>query len=379
MPYVPLSAMSFAAFVYVTYEMFTVGLISPMAADLNVDESAIGLLMSIYAAVVAIITLPIMHVTRNVNRRTLFLVAFLFLIVSTAIQATAASYALLVVARISAALTHGVFWALVAPIAARISPPGNTGRAVGFVAAGSTLALVLGSPLATAIGALLGWRIATAALGVLAVGSLLTLVPTLPSLPPLHKQGGSGKKRLSRWDVPALSLYLLLVVTGVFTAYTYLGLLLQETTGPGSVAAGLATFGGFGLIGVTLASRHADRRMIRATAIMTAGFVAAAMIGEFAFVAWAPLIFVAVALWGTAYGALPTVSTTFFLHAGQHNPDQASSISVVIYQVGISAGSALGAVVVGAGAPVSGTLWLMAALTAGALAVATLWARPLLR
>ena len=41
-PIVPLTAMSFAAFVYVTFEMFAVGLIRPMARDLDVSESRIG-------------------------------------------------------------------------------------------------------------------------------------------------------------------------------------------------------------------------------------------------------------------------------------------------------------------------------------------------
>ena len=42
--------MSFAAFVYVTYEMFAVGLIRPMAQDLGVTEGQICLLYTSDAA-----------------------------------------------------------------------------------------------------------------------------------------------------------------------------------------------------------------------------------------------------------------------------------------------------------------------------------------
>ena len=71
--------MSFAAFVYVTYEMFAVGLIRPMAQDLGVTEGQIGLLMSVYAGLVAVVTIPLMHFTRNWDRRPVFLATLGFL------------------------------------------------------------------------------------------------------------------------------------------------------------------------------------------------------------------------------------------------------------------------------------------------------------
>ena len=74
-PVVPLGAMGFAAFVCVTFEMFAVGLISPMASDLGVSEGQIGLLMSVYAGLVAVVTIPLMHATRNLDRRPLFIAA----------------------------------------------------------------------------------------------------------------------------------------------------------------------------------------------------------------------------------------------------------------------------------------------------------------
>lgn len=78
-PIVPLTAMSFAAFVYVTFEMFAVGLIRPMARDLDVSESRIGLLMTVYASVVAIVTIPAMMWLARFNKRTIFLITLGFL------------------------------------------------------------------------------------------------------------------------------------------------------------------------------------------------------------------------------------------------------------------------------------------------------------
>lgn len=381
-PYVPLTAMSFAAFVYVTFEIFTVGLISPIARDLGVAESRIGLLMTIYAGVVAVVTLPVMWLARKLDKRTLFLLTLAFLLVGTTVQALANGYEMLVAARIIAALTHGIFWALVAPMATRLAPKGQTGKAIGMVSIGSTMAMVLGSPLSTLLGELIGWRAATWTLAVFTILAAAVLVRTLPSLPPVPRVGQELELKSSRWGLPSLVVYLMLTCTGALAGYTYLGLILRETAGQGLVSAGLVTFGVFGLVGVMLAARFVDHRMIRATSLLTGGMVVAAVVGQLAFLASGIsatfIIFGALMIWGVAYGALPTVATTFFMHAGRKNPDAASSIYVVTYQVGIASGAAAGSVVVDAG-QVGLTLWIMAVLAVLGLTVLLGWSRPLLR
>lgn len=381
-PYVPLTAMSFAAFVYVTFEIFTVGLISPIARDLGVAESRIGLLMTIYAGVVAVVTLPVMWLARKLDKRTLFLLTLGFLLVGTVLQATAGSYEMLVAARIVAALTHGIFWALVAPMATRLAPKGQTGKAIGMVSIGSTMAMVLGSPLSTLLGGVTGWRAATWVLAALTILAVTVLVRTLPPLPPVPRVEQELNLSASRWGLPSLVVYLLLTCTAAFAGYTYLGLILKETAGQGLVPAGLVAFGAFGLVGVMLAARFVDHRMIRAMLLVTGGMVVAAILGQVAFLASGTaaiaIIFGTIVIWGVAYGALPTVATTLFMHAGRKNPDAASSIYVVTFQVGIASGAAAGSVAVDAG-QVSLTLWIMAALAVLGLTVLLGWSRPLLR
>ncbi|WP_051077967.1 MFS transporter [Corynebacterium lubricantis] len=373
--------MSFAAFVYVTFEMFAVGLITPMAQDLGVTEGQIGLLMTVYAGIVAVVTIPLMFYTRRFNRKPLFMVTLGFLLVGIVLQATASNYAMLVIARVVAALTHGLFWSVVNPMAARLAPFGSAGKAIGVVSMGSTMALVVGSPLATFVGGHLGWRQATWLLGALVIVAFVSLLFSLPTMPAVESgahQMGSAK----RSALPSLVIYLTLIVTAAFAAYTYLGLIVEVTSGPELVAIGLAAFGGFGVIGVLLAARLVDQRMLRLNAFVAVMLVLASILGVLAFGADMPvsvaLIFLMIAVFGTGYGALPTVATTIFLHAGRSNQDRASSIYVVTYQVGIASGSALGSVVVDSGY-VYGTLVLMGVLAAIAGATLALWSRPLLR
>lgn len=374
----PLAAMSFAAFIYVDFEMFAVGLISPMARDLGVTEGRIGLLMSIYAGLVAFVTIPLMHATRALDRRPLFMATLGFLLAGVVLQACATTYWMLVAGRVTAAVTHGLFWSLVNPMAARLAPAGQTGRAVAAVSLGSTMSTVIGVPLTTALGGAIGWRGATWALGVGVVVAVVLLHATLPSLPAIPPSG-TGQRSGGRSAVPSLVAYLTLAVTALFCTFTYLALLIAQTAGPRIVPIGLAMYGVCGLVGVAWSGRRVDMRMIRLNAVAAGLLVAAAAMGLVALAAGSGVgMFVAVAVLGAAAGALPTVATTIFLHAGQANQDLASSVYVVTFQVGIASGSALGAATVDAGF-LHGTLLSTAALGAGALLILAGLSRPKLR
>lgn len=378
MQIVPLMAMSFAAFVYVTYEMFAIGLISPMAVDLGVTEGQIGLLMTVYAGLVAVVTIPLMHYTRRMNRRPLFIATLVFLLTGIVLQAIATSYPMLVVGRVMAAFTHGLFWSLVNPMAARLAPAGQMGKAVAAVSFGSTMSTVLGAPMTTAVGHAIGWRNATWLLGVGAIVAFLLLLKTLPSMPakPPVKTANVQKTKSA---LPSLVFYLTFSVTALFATFTYLALLLQDTAGERWVAPGLALYGVVGIIFVVVAGRRVDARMIRlngfdALFLMTSAFTGLLALQQQSGV----LMFVAVALLGMSSGTLPTAATTIFMHAGKGNQDMASSIYVVTFQVGIAAGSALGAASVDAGY-LSGTLLITLVLGAAALVTLVGFSRPRLR
>src|SRR5699024_6293155 len=119
--------------------------------------------------------------------------------------------------------------------------------------------------------------------GVLTVIALVVLLATVPSLPPLPKDALSQEKRQMPWGVISLVLFLMLAVTGVFAAYTSLGLILSEPAGASFVSIGLFVFGALGLLGVTVATRTVDRRMLRGSVHTTTLFLVAAILGQLAF------------------------------------------------------------------------------------------------
>lgn len=370
--------MGFAAFVYVTFEMFSVGLITPMAADLGVSEGRIGLLMTIYAGLVAVVTIPLMHVTRRLDRRPLFIATLAFLLTGIVLQAVATNYWVLVAGRVTAALTHGLFWSLVNPMAGRLAPMGQTGKAVAVVSLGSTMSTVIGAPLTTALGHAIGWRGATWLLGAATILAFVLLLGTLPSMPARPVEPAAQGAR-TKSAIPPLVFYLAFAVTALFASFTYLALYIETTTNAAWVPVGLSMYGVFGMVGVVATGRRVDRRMIRINGFDTLLLMAAAMTGLIALQLNSGVImFLMVAVLGIAAGALPTAGTTIFLHAGRRNQDLASSIYVVTFQVGIASGSALGAASVDAGY-LPGTLMITLVLAAAALVALAVFSRPRLR
>ncbi len=190
-----LAALASAAFVYVTAETLPVGLLPQLAAGLHVSDGAVGLLVTVYAGVAGLAALPVTARMGSRPRRQVVTGAVALLAVSLLVMAVAPDYAVLMAARLLCALAHGVFWSVLAPVAARLAPPGRAGRATATVFAGNSLALVLGVPLATALGQLTGWRVAMAVIGGAAVASAVGLRMTMPPRDCRRRRPGAMRGR----------------------------------------------------------------------------------------------------------------------------------------------------------------------------------------
>nr|WP_269329410.1 MFS transporter [Kineosporia babensis] len=338
------------SFIFVTAEMMPVGLLPEISAGLDVTQAQVGLLLTSYAAVAAVTTIPMTALTMRFPRHRLLAATLLVFVVAQLMAAFAPSFLVLTLARVFSAAAHGVFWAIVAPIASRLAPPQMAGKAMGLVFTGSALAMVMGAPLATVIGQASSWRIAVvsvAAVGALSLVGILLVVPVLPVLPKdaAASLGGlfasAGRQIVSKATVPGCAITVIAVL-GQFTAYTYVAPLAERGGGitGSSLALLLLGFGIAGVLGNLTAGRFIDRRpdLVTMTILGLMSLSMAVLVTTPGLVITAVIVI----LWGYASSPLSMALQAAVIRRAPTTKDAAASVQVVAFQIGIGSGALLG-------------------------------------
>ncbi|WP_188197424.1 MFS transporter [Nonomuraea sp. SYSU D8015] len=365
MPWPGLLALFTAAFTAVMTELLPAGLLPRMAGALDVPEARVGFLVTGYAVASCLAAIPLTALLRGLRRRPVLAGVLAGFALLNAVTAVSSSYAVTFAARLLAGVMGGLLWAMLVGYAARMVPAGRRGRAIAIVSAGITVALCAGIPAGAALASAFGWRWAFGGLSVVAavlVAWVLWKVPDFPG------EAAGARTRLRDVAVlPGVRTVLgvtVLVLVGHQAVYTYLAP-LAELSGAVETSVVLLVFGVGTVAGIWVVGAVIDR-WLRAALLVVLAMVAAAM-PALGGPAW--VLLAAVALWGAAFGGVPTLLQAALVNAsGPADADVATSMQTTVYNLGIAAGSLTGGVVLeGAGA---GALpWTALPLVAGALAV----------
>ena len=257
--WLPVVGLACSAFVFNTSEFVPIGLLSDIGADFGMSTASTGMLISVYAWVVMLLSLPLMILVSRMEMRRLMLMLVALFAMCQVMSYLSGSYAMLMASRIGVACAHSVFWSIVTPMAARMVPTRHRALALSIVATGSSIAMVFGMPVGRMIGLAVGWRMTFLSIGAVAAAIFVYLMLTLPKLPSRGKF--SVRKLPMMLRSRALSgIYVLTIffATAYYTTYSYIEPFLLRVTGmPDTlVTTTLMLFGGAGIMGSMAFSRY---------------------------------------------------------------------------------------------------------------------------
>jgi predicted MFS family arabinose efflux permease len=314
-----------------------------MSRDLSVSEGRLGLLVTAYALMVAVLAAPIGMATARAGRRSLLTTALIGYAACNAVTAISDTYPLAVAGRLLGGLSHGLFWGMLAGYAGRLVRPDRLGRAVTIASAGGTAAVLVGGPAGTALGVAFGWRAGFRGFAVLALMLVIVCSRFLQQVPGTTRDSAIRFRDVLR--LPGLARVVTatgLIMLGHFSFITYVAPYLAHAgVAEDRLAPALLGYGAAGLVGIVIGGLLIDRRlrgaMLTSSAALAITFTALAIGATSTGIAVAGL-----AATGVALGMLPVFLQAATLRAAPRAGDPASALNASAFNVGIGGGALLG-------------------------------------
>ncbi len=347
--WLPLLGLTFAVFVFNTSEFMPIGLLSDIASDLHITASRAGLLISVYAWMVAIMSLPLMIIASRMEMKRLMLTVVAVFMLSQLGSSLASGYYTLMASRIGVACAHSVFWSIVSPMAVRTVPENRRAFALSMVATGSSVAMVVGLPLGRVIGISVGWRMTFFIIAVIAAVILLFLAVVFPRV---ESRGsfslGKMPALLRNRVLVGIFIMSVLFATAHYTAYSYIEPFLASVGGmnPGTITLTLIIFGASGVLGSIAFTRWYTAHRYAFIAVTTAVPAITLLLLLPASCSFWAIVAVCV-----VWGAMATAFNVAFQdNTMKYAPAEATSIAMSIFSgifnLGIGSGAYIGGFVV---------------------------------
>lgn len=342
--WLPVISLTFSTFIFNTSEFIPIGLLSDIASDFAITESKAGMLITVYAWIVALASLPLMLAFSKTENKKLMLSIVALFIASHVLSGFSTSYYMLMLSRAGVACAHAIFWSIVTPLAVRVAPEGGRSTALSLIITGSSVAMIVGLPLGRAVGLLVGWRATFLLIAALSAIVFIILAASLPKTPSDNDVSIKSLPALLR--TPGLGgIYLLtvIIITGHYTSYSYIEPFLAQVAGMSNtlITIVLSIFGIVGIIGSYFFAKYFDRHQFTFIRFAVAGISIFTLLLLPSAINTATVILICI-LWGLAINSYNLSSQSEILQVAPHGTAIAMSIYSGIYNVGIGAGALVG-------------------------------------
>jgi DHA1 family inner membrane transport protein len=340
-------ALSLAAFSIGTAEFIIAGILPDLSHDLSVSIPTAGLLVTFYAAAVAIGGPVLALLTAKFPKKPMIIGLLSVFAIGQGLCALAPSYPVLVSARVFVACWHGLFYGIASVAVAELVPLKRRGAALSLFLGGITIANVLGVPGGTAIGNAFGWRMSFWAVGAVAIVATLLVAWALPPGKTRHEHAASVRTEiavLARQQILLSYLLIGIAMVGAISYATYQVPLLMNVTGIALSATPLfLVIAGVGtIIGIYVGGRLADWKLMPSLigVLLAQAALYATMLVSMHFPV---LMAINMFLTGAAGFGFNSQVQSRILTAAHEAPNLAATLISTAFNIGIALGALVGA------------------------------------
>lgn len=337
-------------------EMGIVGVIPYAAERFGVSVPDAGLLVSMFALIVAIAgpTMPLLF--SKVNRKTVMLLALGIFSVCNLVGVFAPTFSVLLAARVIPAAFHPLYVSMAMAIAQQTGDtPAERAKHSSQVFIGVSAGMVVGAPIAGVLASAIAFPAAMAFFAVVTIVALIMTIVMVPSMPVAQSMSYGRQLAVLKKPIFLVSLVAAAAVNaGMFGFYSYLSDYLGNAGfAAGVVSALLLVYGLTNIVGNTLAGRTLGTAPKR-TMFVAPIILAVLYLAMFAVAGVQIAIVVLLVALGIAVGYANTTDQYMVSRAALEAPDFANGLFLTATNLGTTVGTTVcGSLITAGGAGLS--------------------------
>ena len=336
--------LALGVFGIITTEMSIVGVLPQIAQKFAISTSQAGLLVSVFALVVAISGPFLIILVSGINRKLLLLTAIFMFVISNIIYAFTTQFEIMLIFRILPAVFHPLFFSIALVTAASLVPLEKSGQAVTKVFMGITVGFALGVPFTSYLAERFSLEAAFlfgASVNVCAFIGIFILLPSMPV-----KEKMSFGKQIGILRKPEIWINITTVVfifAAMFSVYSYFAEYLARVTymNGSLISIMLLIFGIMMIVGNHLFGVFLQKNIVYTVISFLIAYLMIYLLVYYFGSYFVPMIFM-IFIWGIVHSGGLIVSQAWLLSEAKEAPEFGNSLFVSFSNLGITLGTSIG-------------------------------------
>ncbi|MFP7471492.1 MFS transporter [Niallia sp. Man26] len=336
--------LTIGVFGIINTEMGVIGILPALADHFSVSVSKAGLLVSLFALVIAVSgpTMPLFF--SGLDRKKVMLLVLGVFIIGNIVSIFTTNFTIALAARVVPALFHPIYCSLAFSVAGASVRKEEAPKAVAKVFIGVSAGMVIGVPVASFIAGSMSLQLAMSFFAAVNIVAFIATYLFVPSMPVKEKLSYGSQlailKKLITWQSIIAVVFL---NSAIFGVYSYLAEYLTSVTSmsSASITIMLTVFGAANIIGNITAGKlltnNARRTVIAFPFLLGAVYMVLFLFGHFS-IPMAIITFI----WGILAGVGGNINQYWIMSSSPEAPDFANGLFISACNLGTTIGAAAG-------------------------------------